>query len=363
MASNRFGRFYTFSSFGESHGKAIGGVIDGCPAGLKLSIDLIQNDLDLRKPGKKLTSPRKELDQVEILSGLIDGYTTGAPIGFIIKNEDQKKESYQTIQNLYRPGHANYTYLEKYGHFDPFGGGRASARETIVRVVAGSIAKQVLKKFAIETIAFVRQIGDIKSTQEAQGNISDLTALRNKSPIFSIDAHQEPLMIQCVEKVEQNGDSIGGVVEVMTSHLPVGLGDPIYDKLESWLAFGMLSIPGTKGFSMGLGFDGVAILGSQYHDQMQMHNGAIQFLSNQAGGTLGGISNGLPIRFQVAFKPTSSIKKPLSTVSIDLQDHLISQPISSRHDPCIAIRGAIVVEAMTNCVLLDCLLANRIVKL
>ena len=363
MASNRFGRIFTFSSFGESHGKAIGGVIDGCPAGLKISHEEIQKDLNLRKPGKKFTSPRNESDEIEILSGIFDGQTTGAPIGFILKNSDQKKESYGEIQHLFRPGHANYTYLNKYGIFDPFGEGRASARETATRVVAGSIAKQILKNYGIEVIAFVSRIGKIESIVPHLEDISELKILRNASSVYTLDPLAEKEMTSLMESLNQEGDSIGGVVQVMTTALPIGLGDPVYDKLEAWLAFAMLSIPGTKGFSIGKGFDGIETKGSSYHDQMEIKNLNIKFLSNKAGGTLGGISNGMPLCFQVAFKPTSSIKKPLATVTLKHENDTITHPATSRHDPCIAIRGTIVVEAMTHCVLLDALLANRLIKL
>jgi chorismate synthase len=363
MSHNRFGRYYTFTSFGESHGQAIGGVIDGCPAGLKLDLPMIQAALDARKPGKTYTSLRAEDDKIEFLSGLYEGQTTGAPLAFVIHNRDADRTAYQEAAKAYRPGHANYTYIKKYGVFDPYGGGRASARETAIRVVAGALAKQILAQQGIFLLAYLSQVGNIKIHSSPAVYDPTLQQLRDASPVFTIDTHLEQAMKAEIEAVQQEHDSVGGVVEVITSALPVGLGDPVYDKLEAWLGYAMLSIPGTKGFSLGLGFDGVAARGSAYHDPMGIRDGKETFMTNHAGGTLGGISNGMPLVFQVAFKPTSSIQKPIETLTLDGKPHTFSHPAHARHDPCIAIRGVIVVEAMTACVLVDAWLADRLTRM
>ena len=318
MASNSFGTRFRITTWGESHGKAIGAVIDGCPAGLPLTNDDINVELEKRRPGKPGTSPRKEPDIAEIYSGVFEGKTTGAPISIIIFNRDANSRPYEATKDLMRPGHANYTYLKKYGIFDYRGGGRASARETACRVAAGAVAKKLLALYDITVEAALEE-----------------------------------------QPMPEEGDSIGGIVTVTTSPLPVGLGDPLFEKLEANLAKAILSIPATKGFEIGEGFAASAMSGSSHNDLFDSSGPT----TNRSGGTLGGISTGQPLRLKVAFKPTSSIRKPQQTVTTDGLPATLTLPKGSRHDPCVAIRGVIVVEAMVALVLIDALLlgaADRI---
>ncbi len=362
MASNRFGTHFSFTTFGESHGEGIGVVIDGCPSDLSIDLEKIGHELSLRKPGKAWTSPREEGDEFEILSGIYLGKTTGAPIAFFVKNRNQKKEAYQSINHLYRPGHANFTYHQKYRHFDPNGGGRASARETVARVIAGSIAKQFLDCHGIKVFSYLDHLGECKSQLKPLSLENRFYKIRNSSPIFSIDEKEEKKMLDHLAFVQQEGDSIGGIVRTITSELPIGLGDPIYEKLEAFLAFAMLSIPGTRGFEFGSGFDLCALRGSQANDLFYLDaNQNIKMQTNHSGGTLGGISNGSSIDFRVCFKPTSSIKKIQPTLSLEGTHENLDLGPHARHDPCIAIRGVIVVEAMAAIVIADRLLANRLV--
>ena len=364
MASNSFGQIFRVTTFGESHGPAIGVVIDGCPAGLTISEQDINEALSLRRPGRNTyTSPRSEPDRAEILSGLFEGRTTGAPIAILIRNQDADSHQYDSIKDLYRPGHANFTYLEKYGVFDYRGGGRASARETAARVAAGAVAKKLLAHYHIECVAFVAEIGGI-AIQEI--DLSDLQKLREKvdsSPIFCPVEIASKKIMQKIEKVKKEKDSLGGIVACV-AHVPAGLGDPIYGKLEALLGFAMLSIPATKGFEIGAGFQVSRMLGSEHNDAFDIdEQGRVHTATNFAGGTLGGISTGSPIFFRVAFKPTSSIQKSQQTVSLKGEKAAFQLPESARHDPCVAIRGVPVVEAMTALVLADALLMNRSSKL
>lgn len=355
MASNFFGQLFRITTFGESHGAAIGVVIDGCPAGLSLHKKEIERDLARRRPGKTpYTSPRKEKDEVEILSGLFQGKTTGAPIALLIRNCDADSSKYEPIKELLRPGHANSTYLQKYGLFDYRGGGRASARETAARVAAGAIAKKLLLLHRIEICAFVAELGGIAI---AEPDLSHFSALRKKtllSPIFCPDLSASKEMIKALKAVKQEGDSLGAILQCVT-HLPPGLGDPVYGKLEALLASAMLSLPATKGFEIGTGFAAARMKGSE-------HNDTFDPPTNFAGGTLGGISTGLPLIFRVAFKPTSSIRKPQQTLSIQGEKKVFQLPAGSRHDPCVAIRAVPIVEAMCALVLADALLMNRAAK-
>jgi chorismate synthase len=361
MPSNRFGTYFSFTTFGESHGKGIGVVIDGCPAGLSIDIENIQHELSLRRPGKAFTSPRNEEDRFEILSGVFEGKTTGAPVAFWVENKDQKKEAYQEINQIFRPGHANYTYLHKYGHFDPFGGGRSSARETIARVIAGSIAKQILKTQEIYVLAYLHQVGDVIAEKTPPIYSQSLQEVRNQSPIFAIDKEQE---MKClIEKMASSGDSIGGIVRLITSNLPIGLGDPVYEKLEALLSYAMLSIPGSKGIEFGSGFSSVYLKGSVANDQFEKIDEAIVLKTNFSGGTLGGISNGSPLDCKIVFKPTSSIKIPQHSFDFSNQPKILDMGPLARHDPCIAVRATIVVEAMAATVLVDRYLSNKLIKL
>lgn len=364
MASNSFGQIFRITTFGESHGPAVGVVIDGCPAGLLITKEDIDQQLSFRRPGRgAYTSDRKEKDLVEILSGVFQGKTTGAPIALLIHNQDADSSQYEAIKDLYRPGHANFTYLEKYGLFDYKGGGRASARETVARVAAGAVAKKLLAHFHIDCVAFMSEIGGVTAQISDDSSLCSLREKTYASPIFCPEAHAEKLMMQRIEEVKQEGDSIGGIVACI-AHLPVGLGDPVYAKLEALLAFGMLSLPASKGFEIGSGFAAARKKGSEHNDGFTVNAaGQVETMTNFSGGTLGGISTGSPLFFRVAFKPTSSIKKPQQTVSLSGDPSVFQIPQTGRHDPCVAIRAVPIVEAVTALVLADCLLMNRSAKL
>lgn len=361
MASNSFGKVFKITTWGESHGKAIGVVIDGCPAGLEIEEAEINHELAFRAPGKNpLTSPRKECDCAEILSGVFEGKTTGTPICIMIPNRDVNSSPYEATKQFLRPGHANYTYLEKYGVFDYRGSGRASARETACRVAAGAIAKKILKKMDIELFACIKQIG---ASQAHFENQNELKKKSRESPVFCPCSKASQEMITLLEIAKSQGDSLGGVVEFYTSEIPVGLGDPVYEKLEANLALAMMSLPATKGFEMGSGFEGVKMPGSKHNDLFILDQEKIRTKTNHAGGTLGGISTGMPLIGRVAFKPTSSIQNAQATLSLAKEEATLKLPEGSRHDPCVAIRAVPVVEAMLALVLVDALLMNRCVRL
>ena len=363
MASHSFGNIFRIITWGESHGKAMGVVIDGCPAGLELDENEINAALAFRAPGKTpYTSPRKESDRSEILSGVFEGKTTGAPISIIIPNLDTDSSKYEPIKNLLRPGHANYTYLEKYGIFDYRGGGHASARETVCRVAAGAVARKLLVHYGIQIIAYIKQIGSVEAIIE-DVNYESLHALTHISPLFCPDPHATSKMIQLIEETKKDGDSLGGMIEFITFSVPVGLGDPVYIKLEASLAAAMMSIPASKGFEIGSGFRSIDMRGSEHNDRFMNEDGKTYTRTNHAGGILGGISTGMPIMGRVAFKPTSSIMKPQQTLTISGESASFELPNGSRHDPCLAIRAVPVVEAMVALVLADALLLNRCVKL
>lgn len=342
MASNRFGTHFSFTTWGESHGPEMGVVIDGCPPGITLDLAAIQQALTERAPGNSpWTSPRKEADIPEILSGLYDGTTTGHPIAIRIKNNDAKSNAYKDIENLLRPGHANATYLAKYGIFDPRGGGRASARETACRVAAAAVAEHFLS--GIEVTAYLKEIAGIKA------ETPDFSHAK-KSPIRFADPNKEQEAIAAIEEAHQAGDSVGGVVEVVATGVPAGLGDPVYERFDARLAYAMLSIPASKGFEIGAGFEAPKMLGSEHNDPFISREATE---TNHSGGMLGGITTGMPIVARVAFKPTSSIQKRQKTVSLDGTPSDFILPAGSRHDPCVAIRGASVVRAMMLLVIAD----------
>lgn len=355
MGSNTFGTQFKIMTWGESHGPALGVVIDGCPAGLEINEAIINSELEKRAPGKNaFVSPRKESDQAQILSGVFDGKTTGTPISLLIPNHDSDSSKYESLKNLYRPGHANFTYLQKYGIFDYRGGGRASARETVCRVAAGAVARQFLASQGIELFAYLQQLGPIQET-----DFQDFYSLKQKK-------QRDPLnqtMIEYLEQIKLKKDSVGGVVEFIAQGVPVGLGEPVYEKLEAKLAFAMLSLPATKGFEIGSGFKSVSMHGSEHNDLFIYEKGEVQTTSNHAGGTLGGISTGMPIIGRVAFKPTSSIDQTQKTINLQGKETTMRLPEGSRHDPCVAIRAVPVVEAMLALVLADLVLLNRCVKL
>lgn len=363
MAANSFGKIFRITTFGESHGKAIGVVIDGCPAGLEISDEEINAELTLRAPGRSpYTTPRKETDTGEILSGIFEGKTTGAPICILIRNKDQDSSKYSPIKDLLRPGHANYTYLEKYGIFDYRGGGRSSARETACRVAAGAVAKKILKHYLIEVAAYIKQIGKVV----ADVSFSDIPSLREATyndAVFCPNPEASRLMVEELQKAMDEGDSLGGVIEFIALSLPPGLGDPVYEKLEANLASAMMSLPATKGFEIGSGFQAASMKGSEHNDTFVYESDKIETKTNFAGGTLGGISTGMPLVGRVAFKPTSSIKKPQETVNLEGEKKPFMLPEGSRHDPCVTIRAVPIVEAMLAIVLVDLLLYNRCIKL
>lgn len=363
MGSNSFGKIFKITTWGESHGKEIGVLIDGCPAGLEINEEEINQSLALRAPGNNpYTSPRKEFDRAKILSGIFEGKTTGAPICITISNQDSDPTKYDTIKDLLRPGHANYTYLEKYGIFDYRGGGRASARETAARVAAGALAKKLLKLQGIKLIAYIKQIGKEVAIIE-ENNIENLYERRSKNAIFCPDSYASSKMVDLIEGIKKEGDSLGGVVEFVTNHLPTGLGDPVYEKLEATLAYAMMSLPATKGFEIGSGFEAASMKGSEHNDLFVAEKGDVITRTNFSGGILGGISNGMPLVGRVFFKPTSSINKPQKTLTTSKKRALLKLPQGSRHDPCVAIRAVPVVEAMLALVLADSLLLKRCSKI
>lgn len=359
MAANSFGNIFKITTFGESHGKAIGVVIDGCPAGLELSEDELSLELSLRAPGNSaFTSPRKERDKGEIISGVFEGKTTGAPICIMIRNTDHNSSSYESVKELLRPGHANYTYLEKYGIFDYRGGGRASARETAARVAAGAVAKKLLKAYGIYVAAYVKQIGPIVA-DIVYADVASLKSATYSDPVYCPDSNASRSIQALIEQVKAEGDSLGGLVEFVAFGVPAGLGDPVYEKLEARFAGAMMSIPASKGFEIGSGFRAVTMKGSEHNDPFMGDKGHIATSTNHAGGTLGGIATGMPIVARVAFKPTSSIKKPQDTLTCQGESATFMLPEGSRHDPCLTIRAVPVVEAMAALVLADALLMQR----
>lgn len=359
MASNTFGNIFKITTWGESHGKAVGVVIDGCPAGLEIDDAEINNALDSRRAGQNpYTSPRKEPDRAEILSGVFEGKTTGAPISIMIPNVDADSSKYEPVKDLLKPGHANFTYLEKYGIFDYRGGGRASARETACRVAAGAVARKLLALHEIDLIAYVKQIGTVEAKISNQ-SIDELRTLIKSNPLFCPEESATTQMMTLLEEMKNAGDSIGGIVEFRVDGLPSGLGDPVYEKLEARLAYAMMSLPASKGFEIGAGFKSITMQGSEHNDLFNHDSGKVQTTTNNAGGILGGITTGMPIVGRVAFKPASSIMKPQQTISRDGNNTTFQLPAGSRHDPCVAIRAVPVVEAMAALVVADALLANR----
>jgi chorismate synthase len=363
MAANTFGKIFTLTTFGESHGAAIGGVIDGCPSGLKVDFDFIQSELDRRKPGQsKIVSQRKESDKVEFLSGMFNGLTTGTPIGFSIKNEDSKSKDYEHIKEVYRPSHADYTYDAKYGNRDYRGGGRSSARETACRVVAGAIAKLILQELKISIHAYVSQVGDIVLTK-AHDKLN--FKLIESNSIRCPDKATAERMIKKIEGIRKSGDTIGGVVTCVIQEVPAGWGEPVFDKLHADLGKAMLSINAVKGFEYGSGFKAASMQGSAHNDSfIAKRSGAkssIKTLSNNSGGIQGGISNGEPIYFNVAFKPVATLMQSQQTVNSKLEKTEMKG--KGRHDPCVVPRAVPIVEAMAALVLVDHLLRSKSTQL
>jgi chorismate synthase len=352
MSYNTFGHLFRFTTFGESHGPAIGCVVDGTPPGIALSEADIQVHMNKRRPGQsRHTTQRKESDTVKILSGVFEGVTTGAPIGLLVENEDTRSKDYDDIKDKYRPGHADYTYEQKYGIRDYRGGGRSSARETAMRVAAGAIARKVLGD-GVEIRGALIKIGDTAINRDNW----DWAEIDN-NPFFSPDPESVPVFEALLDKTRKSGSSIGAVVEIIASGVPVGLGAPVYAKLDADLAGALMGIPAVKGVEIGAGFEAARLTGEENADEMRMQGDAVTFLSNNAGGILGGISTGQNIVTRFAVKPTSSILKPKRTV--DTAGHDVEVSTKGRHDPCVGIRAVPIGEAMVACVLADHLLRHK----
>ncbi|MEQ1545720.1 chorismate synthase [Methyloglobulus sp.] len=348
MSGNTIGKCFTVTSFGESHGPAIGCIVDGCPPGMALSEDDLQNDLDRRKPGtSRHTTQRREADEVKILSGVFEGKTTGTPIGLLIENTDQRSKDYSKIAETFRPGHADYTYQHKYGFRDYRGGGRSSARETAMRVAAGGIAKKYLREIAgIEIRGYLSQLGPIK-IETVDWNIID------SNPFFCPDADKVAQMETYMDALRKEGESIGARIEVVATNVPPGLGEPIFDRLDADLAHALMSINAVKGVEIGGGFDCINTKGTQFRDEITPDG----FLSNHAGGILGGISSGQPITASIALKPTSSLRLPGR--SINTRGEAVEVITEGRHDPCVGIRATPIAEAMIAIILMDHFLRHR----
>lgn len=348
MSGNTFGTLFTVTSFGESHGPVVGCVVDGCPPRMQLDEALIQPFLDKRKPGRsRYTSQRREPDKIKIMSGVYQGFTTGTPILLLIENIHQRSADYDALHDVFRPGHADFTYHHKYGHRDPRGGGRSSARETAARVAAGAIAELYLHEhYGIELIAYLEQMGDIKLDFESEAEIEH-------NPFFCPNIKQVPVLEACIDALRREGSSVGARVGVMARGMPIGLGDPVFDKLDATLAHAMMSINAVKGVEIGAGFDAVIQKGHEHRDEMNAQG----FLSNHAGGILGGISTGQDLKLSLALKPTSSIVIPGR--SLNTQDEEIEVVTKGRHDPCVGMRAVPVARAMMALVLMDHVLRHK----
>ena len=355
---NTFGNLFKLTSFGESHGSMIGGIIEGCPAGLEINKGLIQKDLDRRKPGQsKVTSPRKEDDKVQLLSGIFEGKSTGTPIGFLIPNINSKSQDYSNIKDVFRPSHADYTYEEKYGLRDYRGGGRSSARETACRVVAGSIAKQLLNNYGIKISAYVSSIGNIFADEKNM----DLNKDYDSNIVRCPDNDASEKMINLITELKSKGNTVGGQIKCIINGVKPGLGQPVFDKLHADLGKAMLSINAVKGFEYGSGFSGSKMTGSVHNDEFIVENGNVSTKTNNSGGIQGGISNGEDIYFKVAFKPVATIMSKQN--SIDKEKNNVELSVKGRHDPCVVPRAVPIVESMAAIVLADHLLRNRTSKL
>jgi len=354
--ANTFGQLFRITTWGESHGGGVGVVVDGCPPRLKLSEADVQPDLDRRRPGQScIVTPRKEADKVQILSGTFEGRTLGTPISMWVKNEDQRSEAYNEMAEKFRPSHADYTYWAKFGIRAWPGGGRTSARETIGRVAAGAVAKKILREqFGVEVLAYVKQVQRIiGEVDPAKVRLKDVESNMVRCP----DGAAAQKMIRLIEKVRRDGDSVGGIIEGVARGVPPGWGEPVFDRLEADLAKAMLSLPATKGFEIGSGFGGVLLTGLQHNDAFRMKGGRVHTTTNRSGGIQGGISNGEPVFFRVAFKPTATVMHEQDTVSVALKNTTLKG--RGRHDPCVLPRAVVMVEAMTALVLVDHALRQR----
>ena len=355
MTMNTIGKIFKVTTFGESHGAAVGGVIDGIPAGIEIDLDKVQQELNRRRPGQSaIVTPRNEKDQVKILSGIFEGKTTGCPIGFIVENANQHSSDYENIRNTFRPSHADFTYSSKYGIRDHRGGGRSSARETISRVVAGAMAKQALEQIGISIYAYTSQVGNIGIDKDYTKY--DLSLIESND-VRCPDPEVATLMHKLIAEVKADGDTIGGVITGVIKGAPVGLGDPSFGKLHARLGEAMLSINAAKGFEYGMGFDGVGRRGSEMVDLFTNTGGTIRTTTNHSGGIQGGISNGEDIYFRVAFKPVATLLKKVETVDKDGNPTILKA--KGRHDPCVLPRAVPIVEAMAAIVILDAYLLNK----
>lgn len=355
-----YGKIFQISTFGESHGAAVGVVVTGCPAGVDFDLDFIQSELDRRKPGQsRITTQRKEADSVEVVSGVFEGKTTGTPIAMLVWNGDQRSKDYSHIADQFRPSHADFTYQEKYGIRDYRGGGRSSARETVARVAAGALAKLVLQQIGVKITAYVSQVGTLKLTtpvEQLDFAVTETNAVRCP------DAKLAEEMFTYIDEIRKQGDSVGGVVSAYITGCPVGLGEPVFDKLHAELGKAMLSINAVKGFEYGSGFDGVELRGSQHNDIIVKDEaGKVSTLTNHSGGIQGGVSNGEPIYFRVGFKPVATIMQDQDSLNNSGEKIVVSG--KGRHDPCVVPRAVPIVEAMSAIVLLDFYLRNRLTKL
>lgn len=359
MMRNTFGHIFTLTTFGESHGPGVGGVVDGFPAGIDIDVDFIQGELDRRKPGQsRITTGRQEGDVVELLSGMFEGKSTGCPIGFLVRNTNQHSSDYENVRNVFRPSHADFTYTQKYGLRDHRGGGRSSARETISRCVGGALAKLALKQLGIEVKAYTSQVGAIALNRDYTKY--DLTQTES-NPVRCPDQQVAKQMEQLILDVKNDGDTIGGVVTCIVKGCPIGLGEPAFSKLHAELGAAMLSINAVKGFEYGAGFDGVGQRGSEQNDIFFSDCGKISTLTNRSGGIQGGISNGQDIYFRVLFKPVATQLRPQPTVTVQGEETELE--VKGRHDPCVLPRAVPVVEAMAAMTILDHYLLNETVKL
>lgn len=360
MAGNTFGSIFKITTFGESHGPAIGGIVDGCPAGLTIDSSKILNQLQRRRPGQSaITTERNEMDEVEILSGIYENITTGSPIGFIIRNKDHRPADYKELEQVFRPSHADFTYDSKYGVRDPRGGGRSSARETVSRVFAGALAEQFLNSFGVTIVAYVSAVGNIKMDDF----ITDVSRkMVDQNEIRCPDLVKADMMRKRIEELKKEGDSTGGIINCIIKNVPVGLGEPVFDKLHADLGKAMLSINAVHGFEYGSGFAGSEMLGSMHNDVfMKDADGKTKTKTNFSGGIQGGISNGMDIQFRVAFKPVSTIKKDQATVNKN--GEAVTLKAGGRHDACVVPRAVPIVEAMSALVLADHLLRQRSSKI
>lgn len=354
---NTFGSLFKITTFGESHGGGVGVIIDGCPPGIAITTEMVQHELDRRRPGQsEIVTPRNEADSCEILSGLHEGYTLGTPISIHVRNKDQRPGAYDEMAVKYRPSHADYTYDAKYGRRNPNGGGRSSARETIGRVAAAAVAKEVLKELApnLKTLAWVATVKNLEAKVDAETVTSEMI---ESNIVRTGDPAAAEQMIELIKATRKDGNSIGGTIQAVVRNCPVGLGSPVFDRLEADLAKAMLSLPATKGFEVGSGFSGTLLTGKEHNDPFYMDGDRVRTRTNNSGGVQGGISNGENILFRVAFKPVATVMSSQETVSSSKEETELKG--KGRHDPCVLPRAVPMVEAMTNLVLLDHLLRQR----